>query len=131
MAAASMGIGRLSSLQHRILGLLAHGVRSPWVLTGGAALGGFYTRHRTTRDLDLTPGDRQRLGSLPAEVEECLIVAGLAVRVEKLDRDRVRLYVSDGADSVLVELVGGWSARSEPPTVAADRRNPDRSRLAA
>lgn len=82
---------------------------------GGAALGGFHTKHRTTRDLDLTPRDRQRLALLPSEVEQCLRGAGLAVRVEALERDHVRIHVADERESVLVELVGGWSPRSEEP----------------
>lgn len=44
--------GRLSPLQVRVLGILAT-VRSPRVLTGGAALVGFYHPHRETRDLEL------------------------------------------------------------------------------
>ena len=44
--------GRLSALQGRILRTLAGALAGRWVLTGGAALGGFYTAHRTTRDLD-------------------------------------------------------------------------------
>ena len=46
-------IGRLSALQVRILTTLAGALKERWVLTGGAALGGFYTHHRTTRDLDM------------------------------------------------------------------------------
>jgi len=44
--------GRLSSLQRRVLKLLA-GLSPPWTLSGGGALVGFYVGHRETRDLDL------------------------------------------------------------------------------
>lgn len=43
---------KLTSLQQRIL-LILKDVSTTWHLTGGAALVGFYTKHRETRDLDL------------------------------------------------------------------------------
>ncbi len=94
---------------------MARGTTLPWVLTGGAALGGFYTLHRTTRDLDLTPRDRRGLGLLPVEVERCLAAAGLDVRAETLERDHVRIHVRDPSESVLLELIGNWSPASEEP----------------
>ena len=106
--------GTLTALQLRILKLLA-GTASPWVLTGGAALGGFYTRHRATRDLDLTPRDRERLGSLPDEAFERLVGIGLQVDREWLERDHQRLRVADGAEVIVVDFVGGWSKASEVP----------------
>jgi hypothetical protein len=42
----------LSALQQRVLVALSE-IRPTWTLTGGAALAGFHTRHRETRDLDL------------------------------------------------------------------------------
>lgn len=56
-----MSIGKLSTLQERVLRLLAD-VEPPWTLTGGAALAGFHTHHRTTRDLDCSSGPRRRSG---------------------------------------------------------------------
>ncbi len=47
-----MGEGRLTSAQVEVLRALA-GIVPAWRLAGGAALAGFYTRHRGTRDLDL------------------------------------------------------------------------------
>jgi len=47
-----MPIGKRSALQERVLRLLAD-VEPRWTLTGGAALAGFHTQHRATRDLDL------------------------------------------------------------------------------
>jgi hypothetical protein len=44
--------GKLSALQQRILVVLSP-LRPSWTLTGGAALAGFHTKHRETRDLDL------------------------------------------------------------------------------
>ena len=45
-------ISKLTPLQHKILHTLKN-VSTHWHLTGGAALAGFYTKHRETRDLDL------------------------------------------------------------------------------
>lgn len=42
---------RLSPLQERILVVLAP-LEPAWTLTGGAALAGFYTCHRSTRDVE-------------------------------------------------------------------------------
>jgi hypothetical protein len=47
-----VALGRLSNLQERVLVALA-GIEPPWTLSGGAALAGFHTAHRETRDLDL------------------------------------------------------------------------------
>ena len=56
-----MPIGKLSSLQERVLRLLAD-IEPPWTLTGGAALAGFHTHHRATRDLDPSFVRRRRSG---------------------------------------------------------------------
>ena len=45
-----MSFGKLTALQERVLILLAD-IAPPWTLTGGAALAGFHTMHRETRDL--------------------------------------------------------------------------------
>ena len=47
-----MDAGRLTPLQCRLLNLLAE-ADSGWVLGGGGALAGVFTRHRETRDLYL------------------------------------------------------------------------------
>ena len=43
------------------------GLQPAWTLTGGAALAGFYTKHRETRDLDLFFHHEKTLGSLVAD----------------------------------------------------------------
>src|SRR5205807_613630 len=58
---------KLSGIQRRVLELLS----SPaprWTLTGGAALAGFYTLDRETRDLDLFFRDCTELGDHPSEI---------------------------------------------------------------
>lgn len=54
--------GRLTQLQSRILDRLA-GTEPRWTLTGGGALVGFHTAHRTTRDLDLFFHGLDKLGA--------------------------------------------------------------------
>lgn len=107
--------GRLSALQERVLAAMASGVDEPWVLTGGAALGGFHTFHRATRDLDITPLDRRDLGRLPDTTLQCLRGDGLHAEPHRLSRQHWQIEVSDGVESVVVEFVGGWSAAAEAP----------------
>jgi hypothetical protein len=45
----------------------------------GAALAGFYTRHRETRDLDLFFHHERTLGSLVADATHSLQAAGMTV----------------------------------------------------
>ncbi len=113
--------GRLSALQERILATLAAGVTEPWVLTGGAALGGFYTMHRSTRDLDITPIDRRNLGALPETALRCLQQDGLQAQAHRLSRQHWQLDVSDGAESVVVEFVAGWAPAAESPRTVVHR----------
>ena len=105
----------LSAVQEQALVSLARGLKVPWVLTGGAALGGFHTRHRTTRDLDITPLDRLRLGDLPESVRACLAADGLDVALHRLGREHCQLSVSDAHESIVVDIVAGWSPASEAP----------------
>lgn len=54
MKAADLSQAALSTGQKKLLGALARSpLRSTFYLSGGSALGGFYLRHRVSRDLDL------------------------------------------------------------------------------
>lgn len=82
-----MPIGKLSSLQERVLRLLAD-IEPPWTLTGGAALAGFHTHHRATRDLDLFFRPQAALGTVIGAVREHLERDGLNVAgVRRRERD--------------------------------------------
>ncbi len=107
--------GTLSPLQERVLVALAVHVRESWVLTGGAALSGFYTFHRSTRDLDLTSLDRKSVGGLPDASVNALLQDGLDAEPHRLAREHWQIDVSDGEDAVVVEIVGGWSPAAEGP----------------
>lgn len=106
--------GSLSPLQVRILRLLAD-IRPVWTLTGGAALAGFHTGHRRTRDLDLFWRQTQNLEQLPERVKEALAADGL--QVETLQRGGTfhRFRVHDSSDVCVVDLVAEPSASLLPP----------------
>jgi hypothetical protein len=109
-----MSIGRLSPLQQRILLQLA-GIEPPWTLTGGAALAGFHTHHRETRDLDLFFRPQSSLGPAVAAVREQLERAGLQVAVLRTSPMFSQLEVRDDAGAVVVDLVADPTPIAEPP----------------
>jgi hypothetical protein len=107
---------RLTALQWRILGELA-GIEPKWTLTGGAALAGFYLKHRATKDLDLFWQGQESLGDLPREVRLRLSAAGLEATVLQSGGSFFRLRVSDGTSVSVVDLVA-----DPTPTVVAPQQ---------
>ena len=83
---------RLTPLQTRVLEVLA-GAGGDWTLTGRAALAGFHTRHRTTRDLDLFWRARAEIAGAREEIVARLRGAGLSVDVLQSGPALVRLRV--------------------------------------
>ena len=106
--------GSLSALQGRILAALA-GMEPPWTLTGGAALAGFYTKHRATRDLDLFWRGRSALEDLVDRVQEELVAHGLEVTSIQRAISFHRLSVRQGTDTCLVDLVAEAGSSLAPP----------------
>jgi hypothetical protein len=107
--------GQLTALQARALTALAV-TGAQWTLTGGGALAGFYTKHRTTHDLDLFWHGVRDFTGQPDECVRLLEAAGLEVTVLQRTPSFVRLRAGAGADVVVVDLV------AEPvPTVEAAR----------
>lgn len=105
---------RLSNLQARVLAVLA-GIDPPWTLTGGAALAGFHLGHRPTRDLDLFWHGRSSIGEVRRDVIARLQRAGLDVsEVRSLDSFSA-LQVTQGGESVVVDLVAEPVANIETP----------------
>jgi len=107
-------LGRLSALQERILEVLAD-MEPSWTLTGGGALVGFHTRHRTTRDLDLLWHGRSRLEELVPAVEERLREAGLRVSTQQRAISFHRFEVRSEEELCLVDLVAEPMARLADP----------------
>lgn len=94
---------RLTPLQVEVLRAVA-GIDPAWRLAGGAALAGFHTRHRETRDLDLFWLGKE-LGQLDAEILRRLRAAGLTGQVLQRDPAFCRLRVVRGSDVVVLDLV--------------------------
>jgi hypothetical protein len=98
-----MAIGRLTAGQVEILRALAR-IIPRWRLFGGAALAGFYTRHRGTRDLDLL-WERSDLASVGDQVERRLAEAGMAVEVIQRAPAFRRFRVKHDEEIVVLDLV--------------------------
>lgn len=97
-------MGQLSELQARVLVALA-GLQPPWTLTGGAALAGFHLQHRTTRDLDLFWHDRTSIAELRREAVAKLRGVGFQVLEQRSLDTFSSLLVTEGPESVVVDLV--------------------------
>ena len=106
----------LSSLQRRVVDLFFESTGG-FFLTGGAALAAFHLRHRRTRDLDFfTTDDAAFEGAIRGFTEACRR-AGLSVE-EKTAAPRFRRYVvSDGKETLPVDLVRDveYQVRPEKP----------------
>lgn len=113
-----MPASQLDSLQERVLRILATAAPG-WVLTGGAALAGFYLKHRRTRDLDLFWRGRSSLEDLPHIAREALRREGLAVESLQTAPSFHRFRVTDGTGTCVVDLVA-----DSTPTVDAPRPTP-------
>jgi Nucleotidyl transferase AbiEii toxin, Type IV TA system len=106
--------GKLTALQVRILGTLA-GLTPRWTLSGGGALAGVYTQHRTTRDLDLFYQARRALEHAPEDAKARLEAVGLAVAVQQRAEAFCRFEVRDAGEMTLVDLVADPVPLAEPP----------------
>lgn len=106
----------LTPLQRSILRLLAPLFTEPgWVLSGGAALIGFHTGHRVTRDIDLFLRAEQDLGDAPARIAGDLQRAGLSVSPLQRTPAFVRLLVADDGEQVVLDLIAEPVPEIEPP----------------
>jgi hypothetical protein len=115
-----MPLGRLSDAQEEVLATLA-GMEPAWTLSGGAALAGFHTRHRETRDLDLFWQARSKLEGVVGEAVGRLQRAGFDVVVLQTTEAFARLEVRAGSSSVVVDLVADPVPLAEPPETARVR----------
>jgi len=111
-------LGKLTDLQVRILRDLAV-VRPRWTLTGGGALAGLHTKHRSTRDLDLFWRGAGQLGELPRDVTRLLESDHLEVDPVQITPAFCRLRVTGGGETVLVDLVADAAPVVEEPRETA------------
>lgn len=109
-----MSGGSLSPLQRRLVVLLAE-VVPPWILTGGAALAGFYTHHRRTRDLDLRWPALANLEQASRAIRDQLEAAALAYDTIQSSPMFARLRVAADGEVVLVDLVADPIMSIEAP----------------
>ena len=105
--------GKLTALQVRILGTLA-GLMPRWTLSGGGALAGVHTQHRTTRDLGLFYQARRALEHSPEDAKARLEAVGLGVAVQQRAEAFCRLEVRDAEEMTLVDLVADPVPLAEP-----------------
>lgn len=113
-----MPTGRLTALQERILVVLA-AIEPPWTLTGGAALVGFHTKHRETRDLDLFFHHQASLGATVADALQLLVQHGYAATPIRTSAMFAQLEVRDENETVVVDLV------ADPTPIAEQARRAD------
>ena len=104
----------LSPLQARLLRLLAVAVPEA-SLTGGGALAAFYTRHRTTRDLDLFFHGKGGLSGEPAAVEAALRSAGIEIDVVQRAPAFHRLRATADGETTIIDLVADPVRQVDPP----------------
>jgi hypothetical protein len=104
----------LTPLQERVLQVLA-GIAPPWTLSGGGALVGFHLGHRTTRDLDLFWHGQSKLIDVTLEVRQRLRAAGLSLQGLRTSETFERLEVSDGSDTIKLDLVAEPVPNVESP----------------
>ena len=91
------------------------GIDPPWTLSGGAALAGFHTAHRGTRDLDLFWQRSRQLGDVVMKVRTRLDQAGLEATVLQTQEAFSRLSVRDGDATVTIDLVADPVPLAESP----------------
>jgi hypothetical protein len=104
---------RLTLLQMRVLDAL-EGMTGDWALSGGAALAGFHTGHRATRDLDLFWRSRSELGDAREEVLGRLRGDGFEVEIAQSTPAFARLLVRSEGETLVVDLVAEPVAAIEP-----------------
>lgn len=125
-----MSGGRLTSLQRRVLKLLAD-LSPRWTLSGGGALVGFYLGYRETRDLDLFWRNLGELGTISSEALGLLHADGLEARAIRTGPTFSQILVEDGTETCIVDLVAEPFPAIEEPieadvegtTIAVDSRH--------
>jgi hypothetical protein len=107
-------VGKLSNLQTQALEILST-LRPPWTLTGGAAMAGFHTQHRGTRDLDLFFRPLSILGDVVAAARSALEASGLTATVLRSTPTFAQLDVKGTDESVVIDLVADPTPIAEQP----------------
>lgn len=101
---ASSDEDRLSRLQHDVLEAFFERTQG-FFLTGGAALAGFYLRHRNTEDLDLFAAPDVEIATGVHALVEAAVAVGASARIMRESSDFKRYLVTRDAETTLVDLV--------------------------
>lgn len=108
--------GSLTPLQVRLIAILAD-VSPSWILTGGAALVGVHSAHRSTRDLDLRWPGHVDVRRASQEVEDRLRAAGLTYDVLQTSPTFRRVRVAGSGEVVIIDLLADATPSVEDPAV--------------
>ncbi|CAN5868876.1 hypothetical protein BH11MYX2_BH11MYX2_27500 [soil metagenome] len=94
-------------------------------LTGGAALAGFYLKHRLTDDLDLFTTDDDAFGRGRHVLEDVAASLGGRVEIRQQAPRFLRAVLIRGEDGVVVDLVrDGRQLHADKPAIGAIRIDP-------
>jgi predicted nucleotidyltransferase component of viral defense system len=94
----------LSPLQRQILDAFFARTQG-FFLTGGAALAGFYLRHRDTEDLDLFASPEVDIGDGVRALVEAAVAIGASATILRESGDFKRYAVTRESETTLVDLV--------------------------
>ncbi len=113
------GKGLLLPLQKRCLALWSTlPDQHHFYLTGGTALAEFYLGHRLSFDLDFFTAEEPLIMPASREAETVLATEGLQVSVVRRFASFVEMLVSDGVETLRVELALDWPYRLAPTVLS-------------
>jgi predicted nucleotidyltransferase len=88
-----------------------------FVLTGGAALAGFYTQHRTTTDLDLFTFDDPSFAGAQHRLAALVHQQGWQMQLRSSSPAFIRAIIDNSRETLVVDLVRDHSPQlGHPPT---------------
>jgi hypothetical protein len=111
--------GLLTPLQQDVMQLF-FGAVPGFVLTGGAALAGFYTQHRTTTDLDLFCFDDASFAHAASTLTALCGKQLWSCAVRTTSPSFVRLAIARPDELLLVDLVRDHSPQCGAPPIVVD-----------
>lgn len=108
----------LTPLQQRFLQVFAQlPDQEQFYLTGGTALAEFYLGHRLSYDLDFFTGVDGLVQPVSFQLEKLIAENGLGVRVVRRFATYVEFSISDGEETLKIDLALDSPFRFEPPVL--------------
>lgn len=99
-----MSRGKLTALQDAVLSAFFHEPQ-PFFLTGGAALAGFFLKHRETSDLDLFTVNDGAVREAEGKLARIAAERDLRFEIRRSAPDFTRVALTDASEGVVVDLV--------------------------